>query len=487
MKRFLIFPVLAVLTFVFTVEGVKYVKSQRERSYEMAGEATQQSVILQTRLAPCNRSTLSKRNKIYFQWEKDGSSEEAARSQTLEVREDQDCIVKAKAEGLRPGTRYLYQALSPQGYQSAVRSFRTLPENIQPGERIRFVATGCANAWYFWMRRYGGIGHTLGQGWEGYPALAAIRALKPDFLVNLGDGVYYDSPRHLPAKTEKAMRVKWHEQHEMLWFDEVLGQIPSYWMMDDHDYRFNNSDPWEPGEPSGELGLKIFLEQLPIRMPEDEPVLYRTYTLGTLAQFWLLDNRTQRSPNRSPDGPQKTLWGETQRTWLKNTLAESNAAFKFIFTSTTMIGPDKKTDNPPDNHLQIGGFQTEHREFFEWMVRENMLAKNVYFIAGDAHIKQHTQNPQGFEEFTVGRLDKTNSNSFLVPGMKNSSDPEGKIHEFYVDPGGKQGGFLRVDLFPSSQGRAAEFQLEMYDDEGRKSYEVVRRARVNSMLGETLE
>lgn len=477
MKSFIALPVFVVLVLVLVLEGGKYARSQRERSYEMAGEADQKSVILQSRLAPCHSLSLSHRKEIYFEWKKEGSSEWEGPSQTLPVLPDQDCVVKTRIAGLLPAMRYEYQAVSPQGYRSKVRHFRTLPESVASGEKIRFVATGCANAWYFWTKRYAGIGPLFGLGLEGYPALRAIQKLGPDFLVNLGDGVYYDSPHHRPAKTEKAMRLKWHEQHEMLYFDTLLGQITTYWMLDDHDFRFNNSDPQTPGEPSAALGLKVFLEQLPLGNPEEAPLLYRTYRAGNLAQFWFLDNRTLRSANRSVDGPEKSIWGETQRAWLKQTLASSDAVFKIIFTSTPMIGPDKKTDRSPDNHLQIGGFQTEHRDFFDWLLRENMLEKNVYFIAGDSHIKQHMRDPSGFEEFTVGRLDKTNSNSYLPRGSKYSSDPDKKILGLYMDPKGNQGGFLMMDIFPTSETGLAQFRVVLYDDEGRKSYEVIRQAQ----------
>lgn len=39
--------------------------------------------------------------------------------------------------------------------------------------------------------------------------------------------------------------------------------------------------------------------------------------------------RVCRSPNKDPDGPNKTMLGMEQREWFMNSLAPSNAVFKF--------------------------------------------------------------------------------------------------------------------------------------------------------------
>ena len=99
----------------------------------------------------------------------------------------------------------------------------------------------------------------------------------------------------------------------------------------------------------------MFREQLPVTDPADSgAVTYRTHRLNKDLQIWLLEGRDYRSPNTMPDGPGKTVWGERQLAWLKNTLLASDATFKVIVTPTPLVGPDDARKK--DNHTNIGDF-----------------------------------------------------------------------------------------------------------------------------------
>jgi hypothetical protein len=101
-------------------------------------------------------------------------------------------------------------------------------------------------------------------------------------------------------------------------FKELFRNIATYWEKDDHDYRVNDSDPYVDFPVTHELGVKNFKEQLPVTDPKDpEAVTYRTYQLSKDLQIWLLENRDYRSPNKMPDGQDKTIWGKEQKEWLK--------------------------------------------------------------------------------------------------------------------------------------------------------------------------
>ena len=52
---------------------------------------------------------------------------------------------------------------------------------------------------------------------------------------------------------------------------------PTYWEKDDHDSSYNDSDNTGDAEPSVELGIAMFLEQVPVVDPDAaNPVTYRT-------------------------------------------------------------------------------------------------------------------------------------------------------------------------------------------------------------------
>jgi alkaline phosphatase/alkaline phosphatase D len=112
-------------------------------------------------------------------------------------------------------------------------------------------------------------------------------------------------------------------------------------MVDDHDYRIDDGDNSGEFLPLPETGRRVLLEQLPYA-PADAPAAktYRTHRVSRDLQIWLPENRFYRSPNSMPDGPNKSIWGEEQKQWLKETLVASDATFKILISPTPMIGPD---------------------------------------------------------------------------------------------------------------------------------------------------
>ena len=102
-----------------------------------------------------------------------------------------------------------------------------------------------------------------------------------------GDNVYYDGPFIGRAETHQQIRRKYHEQFSQPRFVDLFQQVATYWMKDDHDFRFNDSDPINPylvernynldyypktniyehvsgsgSLPSAKLGIRMFQEQV---------------------------------------------------------------------------------------------------------------------------------------------------------------------------------------------------------------------------------
>ncbi len=114
---------------------------------------------------------------------------------------------------------------------------------------------------------------------------------------------------------------------------DFLSHTTSYWSKDDHDFRFNDSDLKGDKLPLPQTGIELFREQMPILAADDrKSPTYRTHRLNRHVQLWFSEGRDFRSPNKMPDGPDKTLWGTAQREWLKQTLKESDATWKILIT-----------------------------------------------------------------------------------------------------------------------------------------------------------
>jgi alkaline phosphatase D len=216
---------------------------------------------------------------------------------------------------------------------------------------------------------------------------------------------------------------------------------------------------------------------VPVVDPADpEAVTYRTFRPNKLLQIWLVENRDYRSPNRSPDGPEKTIWGARQRQWLKRTLLESGAAVKVLISPTPMVGPDDSYKK--DNHTNLGGFRHEGTAFFEWAKENGFLEKGLYFTCGDRHWQYHAIHPSGFEEFSCGALVDANSRMGVPPGGKKSTDPEAKIKHVYrsKEP---SGGFLNVVVEPGADAKTAAAHFNFYDENGVLLYSASKTVPVD--------
>jgi alkaline phosphatase/alkaline phosphatase D len=458
----------------------------------MVGEVTTESALVQVRLTQSEElvegDVPGAPGVVEFVVEaarqdvKENAGQGMPHRQVIEAAAERDFMVRAAFTGLLPGTEYVCRTrIGPDR------------ENLRPGPQARFqtlpgphanepvqfvVVTGMNYAKFHGDDRIDRKQHVAQNNTElpppyagpdkhlGYPALETIRRLKPNFFVGTGDNVYYDTPTEPRAKTAAELRRKWHEQFVQPRYRSLFAVVPTYWEIDDHDYRVDDSDNTGDYEPSPELGKRMMLEQLPYA-PADaaDPKTYRTHRVSRDLQIWLTENRLHRSPNKAPDGPEKTIWGAEQKAWLKRTLQESDATFKILISPTPLIGPDdlRKTDN----HSDIGGFQHERDEFFAWL-HQTGVAKRFAILCGDRHWQYHSIF-QGMEEFSCGALVDENSRLGRKPGDPQSTDPEGLVQQpYYQQPA--SGGFLLVKVAPATGDEAATLTLEFCDEHGQVLY-----------------
>jgi alkaline phosphatase D len=395
---------------------------------------------------------------------------------------DQDYIVKKRINGLRPDQHYYYRVEYGEDTKktkiTGTNTFKTFPEkNVK--KNIEFVMVTGSHFDRFYLG--GGFGKPSSQGkesyleedkYEGFPGFETISDINPDFFIGNGDNVYYDHPPQNLSKTREELRAKWHRQFFMPRARKMFSHVPTFWLKDDHDHRFDDSDTTEVhlrygAEPSHELGKNTFIEQVPVADPDDQQIkTYRSIRAGQLLQLWLMEARDYRSPNHIPDNEEKSMWGKEQLDWLMKSLLESDATFKILVSPTPMIGPDdaRKTDN----HTNVGGFSTEGEAFFKWLAENDFLEKNFYIICGDRHWKYHSVRPDGFEEFSCGALVDQNSRIGRAPGDPNSTDPKGRIKQPYSDTA-PSGGFLHVKASTEAQGDES-IVFTLFDPHGKELY-----------------
>jgi alkaline phosphatase D len=464
---------------------------------EMAGEVSQDSVILQARLTQDGKvrdgDVRGCPGVGAFALSEDQGFEHTVRTRWIAASPENDYLIKIEVTGLEPGTRYYYRLLSGPDAGSVeagpTSTFRTLdPPGVS--REVRFVVVTGMNRFAFLAASLKDLAFKDRE--LGFPGLATILEDEPDFFIATGDSVYYDTPFIGRAESREEMRAKWHRQFSTPRFAALFQNVPTYWEKDDHDFRYEDADPYGPFEPSAQLGSEVFLEQVPVADPDTlHPLTYRTQRVNDLLQIWLLEGRDHRSPNTDPPQPDKTLWGEEQKTWLKDTLLASDATFKILISPTPMIGPDDtlkgvqggflapyfggkplgqgddKTKR--DNHLNTYGFKDEGDAFFDWLEENGFLEKGLFIVCGDRHWQYHSIRPDGFEEFSVGALVDANARLGPRPGDDGSTDPEGLISQPYsqTEP---SGGFLEVTVRPPQGEESATIEFSFYDEYGTMLY-----------------
>ncbi len=454
----------------------------------LAGEVTATSVILQARLTrPTDRidrgwsGIPGAPGFARFEVADNAEFANAVRTPIAEAIPVADFIVKQHVTDLRPGVVYHYRVhygpTPDLGLVSAASRFRTLPGEASPAPVSLAIVTGMN---YSFFHHIGGGGYPPANEAErrlGYPSLKVILDHAADYFVATGDNVYYDHPALGRAQTLHEMRKKHHEQYSQPRFLDLFRQTASYWIKDDHDHRWDDSDPYssyrggsglDDQMPSHELGLAVFKEQLPVTAPADATaVTYRTHRMNRHLQIWLVEGRDYRSANSMPDGPEKTIWGNMQRAWLQRTLLESDATFKLLISPTPLVGPDDARKK--DNHTNIGGFRHEGETFLNWVKEQGLQDKGFVIATGDRHWQYHSIHPTGVHEFGSGALVRQNSRVGRKPGDPNSTDPEALIRQPFTNAK-PTGGFLLVRMQPNENDNRPALEFRFIDDEGNELY-----------------
>jgi alkaline phosphatase/alkaline phosphatase D len=448
-----------------------------------AGELTETGAILQSRLTTRGRDENGEVQGITgvarFELSEDPEFANFDATDWLTALADNDFIVKARVDGLAPATVYhfrlRYGRNEGTSKLSGVSRFETLagPAISRP---VTFTALTCMNYEKFHFGDFNAEGEMKLKPYPGhdkhlgYPALSYISLLEPQFVIYNGDNVYYDQnpSGQAVASTVEDMRFRWHRQYSQPRLLDIMGVAGGYWLKDDHDFRFNDSDLEGDRAPSPKTGIRIFREQVPVVDPAlENAVTYRTRRVSRELQLWFLEGRDYRSPNAMEDGPGKSIWGKEQMAWLKKTLKASDAVFKILIVPSPMVGPDKGRKS--DNHTNFGGFRHEAGEFFAWLGEEGFSPEELFIITGDRHWQYHSIHPSGFQEFSAGSISYANAQRAVKPGDARGTDPQGLIKQPYVSPD-LRGGFLQVYVIPGGESRKDEFKVRVFDEWGRNVY-----------------
>lgn len=367
-----------------------------------------------------------------------GTKVDLSDSQTtdwMDVSEASDFIHQFALDGLKQGTNHYYESetssVDGKPHSTFRGEFVTAPAASTPGN-FSFCVMTCQG--------YPDRGHP-----DGHSIYPAMLAMKPAFACLTGDLVYYDNDMPRATSPELA-RYHWQRMFSLPRLIEFNRHIGTYWLKDDHDTL--NNDSW-PGATMGELtfaeGQRIFHQQAPMTSGPS----YRTFRWGRDLQIWLTEGRDFRSPNNTPDGPEKTIWGKEQKEWFKRTVSESDATWKILISPTPLVGPDRGGKN--DNHSN-SGFRHEGDELRTWL-KQN-APEHFFVICGDRHWQYHSVHPDtGLHEFCPGPASDQHAGG--SPGMDST------YHRFHL----QKGGFVSTTL--SREGNKSIIRFQHHDVNGK--------------------
>ena len=411
-----------------------------------SGDPTPDSVLLWTRVTPTPESTpgSGRGPRVTVTWEvaRDAGFRDVVRRGRAETAPWRDHTVKVDVDGLAPA-RWYYYRFRCAGATSRTGRTRTAPAAEALPRNLRFGVVSCANWQAGWFSAYRGL------------------AARDDLhaVVHLGDYVYEYAPGqygygssnedirpHVPAR-EMVSLADYRRRHAQYKTDPDLqdahAKFPWIVTWDDHEV---TNDSWRRGAENHQADEGDYLrrrarahraydEWMPVRMDGtaklgDGARLFRRLKFGQLAEISMLDLRTYRSkmveqpafPAPHPDpaisDPDRTMTGDRQLEWLKESLRNNRAQWKVVgnpvmiapvnFASLPddIVGPINDVtgllpeDGAPYNVDQWDGYTADRRRIFNH-IRDRGV-KDALFITGDIHSGWACELPYDASTYPLG-------------------------------------------------------------------------------------
>ncbi|MFQ5823705.1 MAG: alkaline phosphatase D family protein [bacterium] len=288
----------------------------------------------------------------------DRNLQNSQETEPMRTEKSNDYVAVIPVKGLVPETRYFYK-IKVNGVDDKYLGryspfeFKTAP---LPRAKTNFrIAIGsCARYQYDRTQ----------------PIWRAVALTAPDLFFWLGDNIYGD------ALDPDILREEYRRQRDVQSLQPLLRTIPQLAIWDDHDFGLNDHDVTNPVKEEALQVFKQYWANPSYGLPEVPAVFFR-YSYGAV-DFFFLDVRYHRDPNRQADSTGKTMLGKPQLLWLKSELKNSRAIFKVLISGSgwsTAKGPGGDS---------WASFLYERNAIFDF-IRDNNIT-GVVLLSGDTHV-----------------------------------------------------------------------------------------------------
>ncbi len=338
---------------------------------------------------------------VQFEYSKNADFSVSAFTASQQVTSAKDFTATQAVSGLDAETEYFYRvyidgALAPQ----SAHSFRTFAEK-GVSRSFSFAVTADAI-------------NVQSNPTVPAPAYFAAAADDPLFMLQIGDFDHRNPGNLAQMRTMHRQVLGPSTASGSDFATAIETAMPVFHMWDDHDYGANNGDKTFVNRTAA---LQAFREYYPAPETPNPAGLWRSFSAGQI-DVLMLDLRSQRDPATDPDGPDKSMLdgdniANGQKEWLKTSLLNSTATWKFI-VSTVPFNP---TTKPAD---AWGAYATERNELLSFIDANHITG--VVVISGDLHSGGAIDNGSnaGLPEISVPH---TNLNVNSNPSSATSGPP----------------------------------------------------------------
>lgn len=261
--------------------------------------------------------------------------------------------------GLRPATRYAYRLLlDGRAVPTGIGSFCTAPPDSAGGADLTLALGSCA----FVADPYPA---------EGYGIFRRILDQQPDVMLWLGDNVYLWGDEWASAA---AAARRYAHTRALPDLQPLLRGANHAAIWDDHDFGPNDADSTLP---TRRTMLDVFRRFWPHDLYEAAPGGATGHFRWGDVEFWLLDDRSWRTPKRGTPRRLRSQLGARQRAWLLAGLRASTAGFKLVAVGGQVLSSSGRGET------FCNGFRRERRALLRAL--DSSQVKNVVFLTGDRH------------------------------------------------------------------------------------------------------
>ncbi|QQS28442.1 MAG: alkaline phosphatase family protein [Sphingobacteriales bacterium] len=281
--------------------------------------------------------------------------------------------VKIKLKGLDINTTYQYQLILNGVVHNTpyplLFSTRKLWEWREDPPDFSFIFGSCA---YINDEPYDRPGQPYGQSTDIFRTMTQHRS---EFMLWVGDNVYL---READWSSEYGIKYRYQHVRKLPELQPFLSSRPNFAIWDDHDFGPNDSNVTYNLK---DISLQAFTDYWGNKTfgEAENKGIYSSFVWGD-AEFFLLDNRYYRWPEKYPNASEnKNYLGNQQMDWLTCSLLTSNARFKFIVSGSQML-------NPINDYECFVHYEKEYRQLMSF-IEDNQI-NGVLFLSGDRHLTE---------------------------------------------------------------------------------------------------